>query len=75
MRISWWVTERLRQKVVLCFTPNDVNGFEKSELREEDTTFFVKGKFFDDSSNDEYMMKADTLLLKMIMELQLLSWS
>lgn len=48
------------KKVVLCFTPKDTNGFEKSELHEEDTTFFVKGKFFEDSRNDEYMMQAIT---------------
>ena len=48
------------KKVVLCFTPKDANGFEKSELHEEDTTFFVKGKFFEDSCNDEYMMQMIT---------------
>ncbi len=48
------------KKVVLCFTPKDVHGFEKSELHEEDTTFFVKGKFFEDSCNDEYMMQTIT---------------
>ena len=48
------------KKAVLCFTPKDTSGFEKSELHEEDTTFFVKGKFFEDSSEDEYMMQAIT---------------
>ena len=48
------------KKVVLCFTPKDSNGFEKSELHEEDTTFFVQGKFFEDSRDDEYMMQAIT---------------
>ena len=48
------------KKVVLCFTPKDVIGFKKSELHEEDTTFFVKGKFFEDSCHDEYMMQAIT---------------
>lgn len=48
------------KKVILCFTPNDVRGFEKSELHEEDTTFFVQGKFFEDSRGDEYMMQAIT---------------
>ena len=48
------------KKVVLCFTPKDTYGFEKCELHEEDTTFFVKGKFFEDSSNEEYMMQAIT---------------
>jgi len=48
------------KKVVLCFTPKDTSGFEKSELHEEDTTFFVQGKFFEDSRDDEYMMQAIT---------------
>ncbi len=48
------------KKVVLCFTPKDARGFEKSELHEEDTTFFVQGKFFEDSRDDEYMMQAIT---------------
>lgn len=48
------------KKVVLCFTPKDTSGFEKSELHEEDTTFFVQGKFFENSRDDEYMMQAIT---------------
>ena len=48
------------KKVVLCFTPKDAGGFEKSELHEEDTTFFAKGQFFEESSDDEYMMQAIT---------------
>ncbi|WP_049945131.1 GNAT family N-acetyltransferase [Butyrivibrio sp. AC2005] len=48
------------KKVVLCFTPKDVSGFEKSELHEEDTTFFVKGKFFEENRNEEYMLQAIT---------------
>ncbi len=48
------------KKVVLCFTPNDAAGFEKSELHEEDTTFFVQGKFFEENSEDAYMMQAIT---------------
>ena len=48
------------KKAVLCFTPRDASGFEKSELHEEDTTFFVKGKFFEETCNDEYMMQAIT---------------
>ena len=48
------------KKVVLCFTPKDTSGFEKSELYEEDTTFFVQGKFFEDNGGDEYMMQAIT---------------
>ncbi len=48
------------KKAVLCFTPKDTSGFEKSVLHEEDTTFFVQGKFFEDSRDDEYMMQAIT---------------
>ncbi|WP_026512520.1 GNAT family N-acetyltransferase [Butyrivibrio sp. NC2007] len=48
------------KKVILCFTPKDTDGFEKSELHEEDTTFFVQGKFFEENHNEEYMMQAIT---------------
>ena len=48
------------KKAVLCFTPKDASGFEKSELHEEDTTFFVKGKFFEDHCDDEFMMQSIT---------------
>ena len=48
------------KKVVLCFTPKDTGGFEKTELHEEDTTFFVQGKFFEENHNEEYMMQAIT---------------
>ncbi|SEM36236.1 Acetyltransferase (GNAT) domain-containing protein [Butyrivibrio sp. ob235] len=48
------------KKVILCFTPKDVSGFEKSELHEEDTTFFVKGKFFEENRDQEYMLQAIT---------------
>ncbi len=48
------------KKAVLCFTPKDTDGFEKSELHEEDTTFFVQGKFFEENHNEEYMMQAIT---------------
>ncbi|WP_026518821.1 GNAT family N-acetyltransferase [Butyrivibrio sp. FCS006] len=48
------------KKVILCFTPKNTGGFEKSELHEEDTTFFVQGKFFENSCDDEYMMQAIT---------------
>ena len=48
------------KKVILCFTPKDTGGFEKSELYEENTTFFVQGKFFENSCDDEYMMQAIT---------------
>lgn len=48
------------RKTVLCFTPKDPRGFEKNELHEEDTTFFVKGRFFDEHSKDEFMMPSIT---------------
>ena len=48
------------KKVVLCFTPKDTGGFEKTELHEEDTTFFVQGKFFEDNQNEEFIMQAIT---------------
>ena len=48
------------KKLILCFTPKDTCGFEKSELHEEDTTLFVQGRFFEESRDDEYMMQAIT---------------
>ena len=48
------------KKVVLCFTPKDPSGFEKNELHEEDTTFFTKGRFFEETGGDEYMLQAIT---------------
>ena len=48
------------KKVILCFTPKDTSGFDKREVHEEDTTFFVKGPFFEESRDDEYMMQAIT---------------
>ncbi len=48
------------KKVVLCFTPKNPSGFDKNELHEEDTTFFVKGRFFEENSGEEYMLQAIT---------------
>lgn len=48
------------KKAVLCFTPKDTRGFEKHELQEEDTTFFVKGRFFEEHQADAYMLQAIT---------------
>lgn len=48
------------KKVVLCFTPKDAGGFEKTELHEEDTTFFVKGRFFEEYWDDASMLQAIT---------------
>ena len=47
-------------KVVLCFTPKDVAGFTKQELREEDTTLFVQGPFFDRTETDAFQFQAIT---------------
>ena len=48
------------KKVVLCFTPKDPSGFDKNELHEEDTTFFVQGHFFEENENAEFMLQAIT---------------
>ena len=48
------------EKVTLCFTPKDPAGFEIGELREEDTTFFVKGRFFEETRDEQYRMQAIT---------------
>ncbi len=47
-------------KVILAFTPNDSTGYDKSEVVEEDTHLFVRGKFFDDTTDDEFMFQAIT---------------
>ncbi len=48
------------RKAVFCFTPKDTRGCLKRELHEEDTTFFVKGRFFEENWGDGYMMQAIT---------------
>ena len=48
------------KKVILAFTPNDSTGYDKSEVVEEDTHLFVRGKFFDDINDDEFMFQAIT---------------
>ena len=48
------------KKVVLSFTPKDTKGYDKNVLIEEDTHLFVKGKFFDETKQDEYMFQAIT---------------
>jgi len=48
------------KKVILNFTPNDTGNFKKSELHEEDTTLFVRGNFFEETKDDEYMFQAIT---------------
>ncbi|MBO4911372.1 MAG: GNAT family N-acetyltransferase [Butyrivibrio sp.] len=48
------------KKAVLSFTPKDTKGYDKNVLIEEDTHLFVKGKFFDETKQDEYMFQAIT---------------
>ena len=48
------------KKVILAFTPNDLTGYDKSEVIEEDTHLFVRGKFFDETGEDEFMFQAIT---------------
>ena len=43
------------KKVVLCFTPTDSSGYKIEELKEEDTTLFVRGKFFQNIKNACFM--------------------
>ena len=45
------------KRVVLCFTPNETAGFEKSICEEEDRNFFVRGRFFEETNGDEYMFQ------------------
>ena len=48
------------KKVILAFTPKDSTGYDKSVVAEEDTHLFVRGKFFDDTNDDEFMFQAIT---------------
>ena len=48
------------KKVILAFTPNDSTGYDKSVVVEEDTHLFVRGKFFDNTNEDEFMFQAIT---------------
>ena len=48
------------KNVVLFFTPKDPSGFEKSEYHEDDTTFFVKGRFFEETKDEEFIFQAIT---------------
>ena len=48
------------REAVLHFTPNHTEGFEKSEYIEEDTHLFVKGRFFSETAEDEYMFQTIT---------------
>lgn len=46
--------------VLLNFTPKNPAGFQVKELFEEDSHFFVQGKFFEDTKADKYMFQAIT---------------
>jgi hypothetical protein len=48
------------KKVILCFTPNETQGFEENEVHEEDSTFFVQGRFFEENKDAKYMFQAIT---------------
>ncbi len=48
------------KRVVLCFTPNDTQGIEENEFHEEDTTFFVQGRFFEENKDARFMFQAIT---------------
>lgn len=43
------------KKVILGFTPEETEGYECSEVQEEDTTLFVKGSFFDNFAEKRLM--------------------
>ena len=47
-------------KVVLCFTPLVKDGYKIEELHEEDTTLFVKGKFFENFEKEQLMFPSIT---------------
>ena len=44
--------------VQLCFTPKDTAGYIRSEVVEEDTHFFVRGKFFEEHKDDAFMFQS-----------------
>ncbi len=48
------------KRVVLCFTPNDTQGFEENEVHEENTTFFAQGRFFEENKDARFMFQAIT---------------
>ena len=43
--------------VVFCFTPNDTVGLEKNVVGEDDSNFFVRGSFFEETKDDEFMFQ------------------
>ena len=48
------------KNVVLNFTPNNTEGWGRTEVFEEDTHLFVRGKFFEETAGDAYMFQAIT---------------
>ena len=46
--------------VLLNFTPKDTTGFTKSVIEEDDTHFFVKGRFFEENKDTAFMFQAIT---------------
>ena len=46
--------------VLLNFTPKDTTGFTKNEVIEEDSHFFVRGKFFEENRDSAFMFQSIT---------------
>ena len=46
--------------VQMAFTPKDTSGFIKREVTEDDTHFFVKGKFFEENKEAAFMFQPIT---------------
>lgn len=46
------------KRAVLLFTPVNISGYESEPVKEEDTTFFVKGRAFDDLKGRKFMFQA-----------------
>ena len=44
----------------LAFTPKDTAGFTKSEVVEDDSHFFVMGKFFEENKDTAFMFQSIT---------------
>ena len=48
------------KNVVLNFTPRNTEGWGRTEVYEEDTHLFVRGRFFEETAGDAYMFQAIT---------------
>lgn len=46
--------------VLLNFTPKDTAGYTKNEVTEEDSHFFVRGKFFEENKDSAFMFQSIT---------------